>query len=334
MTDVPTIAISIGDPAGIGPEVTIKALRDDALRNAARWILVGEDWQVRTLGRSLGFQPDQVVDCPADMAKDATVVVLRARQLPESELTVGKARAACGKAGLEYVRLAAQLCLCGNADAMVTGPLCKEAVALNGIDFCGHTEFLAELCGVQQSRMLLHHEKFSVVHVSTHCSLVEAAKLSVDRIRKTIELGHEAMIHLKGTPPRIAVCGLNPHAGENGLFGNEEAQFIGPAVEKMCAQGISCEGPLPADALFMQAVRGRYDLIVAMYHDQGHVAMKLMDFEHTVNVTLGLPIVRVSVDHGTAFDIAGRGLASCDDMQVAMRLAIRMAANKVFAESV
>jgi len=331
MVDVPTIAISIGDPAGIGPEVTIKALLDDTLRKSARWILVGEDWQVRTLGGPLGFQPDQVIDRLEDMAKDATVVLFRAGQLPESELAVGEVRAACGKAGLEYVRLAAQLCLCGKADAMVTGPLCKEAVALNGIDFCGHTEFLAELCGVQQSRMLLYHEKFCVVHVSTHCSLAEAAKLSMDRIRKTIELGHEAMIRLKGTPPRIAVCGLNPHAGENGLFGNEEAEFICPAIDEICAQGISCEGPLPADTLFMQAVRGKCDLVVAMYHDQGHVPMKLMDFEHTVNITLGLPIARVSVDHGTAFDIAGRDLATCDDMQMAMRLAIRMAANTVVA---
>ena len=334
MIDIPTIAVSIGDPAGVGPEVTIKALLDDALRNTARWVLVGEDWQIRTLGETLGFQPDQVVDHPEDMAEDAKVVVLRARQLTESELAIGEVRAACGNAGREYVRLAAQLCLSGKADAIVTGPLCKEAVALNGMDFCGHTEFLAELCGVQQSRMLLHHEKFSVVHVSTHCSLAEAAKLSVDRIQKTIELGHEAMIRLNGNPPRIAVCGLNPHAGENGLFGNEESQFIGPAIDKLCAQGIACEGPLPADTLFMQAARGKCDLVVAMYHDQGHVPMKLMDFEHTVNVTLGLPIVRVSVDHGTAFDIAGRDLASCDDMQIAMRLAIRMAASRVFPEPV
>jgi 4-hydroxythreonine-4-phosphate dehydrogenase len=141
-------------------------------------------------------------------------------------------------------------------------------------------------------------------------------------------MGHEALTRLHGKPPRIALCGLNPHAGENGMFGDEESRFIVPAIAQVRAEGIECEGPHPADTLFMQASRGKYDLVVAMYHDQGHVPMKLMDFEHTVNVTLGLPIIRTSVDHGTAFDIAGNNLATCDDMQTAMQLAIRMASNR------
>jgi 4-hydroxythreonine-4-phosphate dehydrogenase len=209
---------------------------------------------------------------------------------------------------------------------MVTGPLSKEAVALSGRpDFCGHTEYIAELCGVNESRLFLYNARLCVVHVSTHCSLAEATRLSVERIRRTIEMGHEAMLRMKGQRPRVAVCGLNPHAGENGLFGTEEAAFIAPAVGQARAGGIDCVGPLPADALFMQAVRGKYDLVVAMYHDQGHVPMKMLDFEHTVNVTLGLPIIRTSVDHGTAFDIAGQGVASAVDMQTAMRLAVKLA---------
>lgn len=323
-TEFPTICISIGDPAGIGPEVTLKALMDQPLRYSARWILVGESWQIGELGQQIGFQPDQVVTSFDQMDYAPGAVVLDAQQLVPSQLTVGQVSAACGRAGLAYVRQATEFCLDNLAAAIVTSPLNKEAVALNNASFCGHTEYIAELCNVPESRMLLYHEQLCVVHVSTHCSLLEATKLSEQRIKRTIEMGHEAFICLYGRKPRIAVCGLNPHAGENGMFGDEESQYIVPAIHQATAQDIDCLGPFPADTLFMQASRGKFDLVVAMYHDQGHVPMKLMDFEHTVNVTLGLPIVRTSVDHGTAFDIAGKNLASCEDMQTAMRLATRL----------
>jgi len=322
----PTICISTGDPAGIGPEVTLKALLDKELREEASWVLIGEDWLLAELGDSLGFQPDEIIDELDGTHEGAPgeVLVLDAQQLQPPEHTTGQVSAACGRAGLAYVRMATQLCLDGHAQAIVTGPLSKEAVALNGGEFRGHTEYIAKLCGVPEPRMLLYNHRLCVVHVSAHCSLLDATHLSVDRIRQTIEIGHEAMVRLSGGPPRIAVCGLNPHAGENGMFGAEEARFISPAIEQAVASGIQCAGPYPADTLFMQAVRGKYDLVVAMYHDQGHVPMKLLDFEHTVNVTLGLPIVRASVDHGTAFDIAGKNLATCDDMKTTMRLAIKM----------
>jgi 4-hydroxythreonine-4-phosphate dehydrogenase len=321
----PTICITLGDPAGVGPEVAVKALGDGPLRDSARWVLVGEAWQVEQVGRPLGLAVDQVVTQLADARDDASVVVLDARQVRPDEFAVGQVSAACGRASLDYVRRAAEFCLAGTASAIVTGPLSKEAVAKSGVpNFCGHTEYLAELCGADESRLFLFHEKLSVVHVSTHCSLVEATRLSTERICRTIEMGHAAMVRMTGREPRVAVCGLNPHAGENGLFGGEETEFILPAVEQARSAGIDCAGPLPADALFMQAVRGKYDLVVAMYHDQGHVPMKMFDFEHTVNVTLGLPIIRTSVDHGTAFDIAGRGEASAVDMQCAMQLALRL----------
>ena len=322
--EFPTLCISIGDPAGIGPEVTLKALQDEELRSSARWILVGEAWQVRQLGQKIGFEPDQVVGLLNDADLSPGAVVLDAQQLDPSELSVGQVSAACGQAGLAYVHEATQLCLSGHASAIVTAPLNKEAVSLNGVPFCGHTEYIADLCGVPESRMLLYHDQLCVVHVSTHCSLLDATRLSVEKIRRTIEMGHEALLSLHGEPPRIAVCGLNPHAGENGMFGDEESRYIAPAIGQVRTAGIDCEGPFPADTLFMQASRGKCDLVVAMYHDQGHVPMKLMDFEHTVNVTLGLPIIRTSVDHGTAFDIAGKNLASCEDMQTAMRLAVRL----------
>lgn len=320
----PTIVVSIGDPAGIGPEVTLKALADTEIRNAAHWIVVGEEWVVEELEQQLGMIPHQTTQSLDNLDPEANFIVLSAGLLDRSQRTLGRVSADCGRAGLEYVRIATQLCLSDHAAAIVTAPLNKEAVTLTGQKFCGHTEFIAELCGVKESRMLLLNDRLGVVHVSTHISLTEAVRLDCARILKTVELSEDAYWQIRGRKPRIAVCGLNPHAGENGLFGDQERTIITPAVEAARAQGIDCTGPHPADTLFLQASRGSCDLVVAMYHDQGHIPIKLMDFEHTVNVTLGLPIIRTSVDHGTAFDIAGKNRASADDMKTAMSLAVQM----------
>jgi 4-hydroxythreonine-4-phosphate dehydrogenase len=177
--------------------------------------------------------------------------------------------------------------------------------------------------------MMLVNERLRVVHVSTHTSLRKACDLSIGGVLKTIELGNEALQDLGVDRPRIAVCGLNPHAGENGLFGDEDSKFVGPAVSAAQAAGIKCEGPFPADTIILKAARGAYDLVVAMYHDQGHVPMKLLDFEHTVNVSLGLPIIRTSVDHGTAFDIAGKNLADPTSMKAAIKLAAQLAVHRM-----
>ena len=208
---------------------------------------------------------------------------------------------------------------------MVTAPLNKEAVTLSGRSFSGHTEYIAELCGATDSRMLLASRVLSTVHVSTHIPLRRACELDTARILRTIELGDAAMKLLGFERPRVAVCGLNPHAGEHGLFGNEDARFIVPAIEQARQKGIECTGPHAGDTIFLQAARGAYDLIVAMYHDQGHIAMKLLDFTGTVNISLGIPIIRTSVDHGTAFDIAGKNKADAHSMKQAMRMAARMA---------
>ncbi len=320
----PTIAISTGDPAGVGPEIVCKALADADLRDSARWVLIGDRWVFEKQQEQTPLEIDQHAADWQQLDANASVALLDARQLQPEQVTVGAVHAACGAASLEYVRQAAAACIDGRAAAMVTAPLSKEAVALNGIAFTGHTEYIAGLCGRDDSRLLLYHKQISVVHVSTHVSLVEAAKLEVGRITKTIELGADAMRRFGVAQPRVAVCGLNPHAGENGLFGTEETEFIAPAIEAARSAGVDCYGPLPADTVFLQAVNGAHDLVVAMYHDQGHAPMKLFDFEHTVNVTLGLPIIRTSVDHGTAYDIAGKGLASEVDMQTAMRLALQM----------
>jgi 4-phospho-D-threonate 3-dehydrogenase / 4-phospho-D-erythronate 3-dehydrogenase len=316
------VAITLGDPAGVGSEVTLKALRDEAVRGLAHWIVVGDRAAVRAGEESTGLTlPDGTEFRDAGM-------------LPEdARIEFGKLDAAYGAAAAAYVRIATQMCLAGEADAMVTAPLNKEAVALSGMHFTGHTEYIAELCNATDSRMLLASEKLSVVHVTTHVSLRRACQLDRERIVHTIELGYEAMRRMGHEKPRIAVCGLNPHAGEHGLFGNEDEEIIRPAIEACRARGIECDGPVAPDTIFYKAARGSHDLIVAMYHDQGHIPMKLLDFEATVNTSLGIPVIRTSVDHGTAFDIAGKNLAGDANMRAAMKMAATMAANRVRQEA-
>lgn len=200
---------------------------------------------------------------------------------------------------------------------------------MGGMKFTGHTEFIAEITKAKESRMLLVSERLRVVHVTTHVPLRIACEATMERVLRTIELGAEALQWIGTEQKRIAVCGLNPHAGEHGLFGSEDRDTIVPAVEQARKQGIDCYGPIPADTVFLKALRGNYELVVAMYHDQGHIPLKLIDFEKTVNVSIGLPIIRTSVDHGTAFDIAGKGIADAQNMKAAMQLAAVMAANRI-----
>ena len=323
----PTIAVTLGDPAGIGPEVAWKALQDEEIRAIAHWVIFGEAWIAQELDQQYGALSYGVVSQPGDADQADGVTVVDRGMIARHDRTIGQVSAPCGAAALDYVRSACEFCLDGGAAAIVTGPLNKEAVALGGISFTGHTEYLAELCGVEDSRMLLCNDTLRVVHVTTHMSLVEATRVSSERVFKTIQLGHEALVRMGWEDPEIAVCGLNPHAGENGMFGSEETDSIIPAIERAKSCGMNCLGPLPADALFVQATRGKHDLVVAMYHDQGCIPMKVFDFDNTVNVTLGLPIVRTSVDHGTAFDIAGKHQADAQDMKAAMRLAVKMSEN-------
>ena len=311
--NTPAIALTIGDPAGIGPEVVIKALADPQLAPLARWIVVGD---ARVLGRT-----EETTGLKLQSAEIRDVRALANFE----DFRFGRLDARCGAAAVEYVRIATELCLGGEVDAMVTAPLNKEAVTLSGRAFSGHTEYIAQLCGAADSRMLLFSERLAAVHVTTHVALRHACDLSTRRILRTIELGDQAMKSLGFERPRIAVCGLNPHAGEHGLFGNEDELFISPAIEAARGGGILCSGPHAGDTIFLQASRGAYDLVIAMYHDQGHIPMKLIDFEGTVNISLGLPIIRTSVDHGTAFDIAGKNEANPHSMKQAMRVAVRMA---------
>ena len=316
MNHLPTIALTMGDPAGVGPEIVLKALADPEVAPLGRWIVVGD--------RRILALAEAVTGLTLGAAEFHDASALR----DPDQFAFGRLDARCGAAGVEYVRIATEMCLAGSAEAMVTAPLNKEAVTLSGRSFSGHTEYIAEMCGAAESRMLLASERLSTVHVTTHVALRKACDLSTERILRTIQLGDEAMRLLGFERPRIAVCGLNPHAGEHGLFGEEDARVILPAIDAAKAGGIQCSGPHAGDTVFLQAVRGAYDLVVAMYHDQGHIPMKLIDFEGTVNISLGIPIIRTSVDHGTAFDIAGKNLADPRSMKQAMRMAARMATTR------
>jgi 4-hydroxythreonine-4-phosphate dehydrogenase len=316
---LPNVVVTLGDPAGVGAEVTLKALTDATIRQSAHWIILGDRATIEAAERTTGV----------DFAS-LKVEFIDLKSLPPGEpVRLGELRAEYGKAAAAYVYKATRMCLSGEADAIVTAPLNKEAVTMSGLKFSGHTEYIAEICGATESRMLLAGVKFSVVHVSTHVSLREACNLHTDRILRTIILGNDAVKLLGHAKPRIAVCGLNPHAGEHGMFGSEDEEFILPAVKAAQALGIDCEGPVAPDTIFFKAARGSHDLIVAMYHDQGHIPMKLLDFEATVNTSLGIPIIRTSVDHGTAFDIAGKNIAGEGNMLAAMKMAVTMAHHRI-----
>jgi 4-hydroxythreonine-4-phosphate dehydrogenase len=319
MSGLARIAISIGDPAGVGAEIALKALQDQSIASLARWLLIGDSAALNAAGRVSAIDPGSL---PCTLIGTGALAA-------DHHIAFGQLRAEYGVAAVTYVRRAVELCMSGEADAMVTAPLNKEAVSLSGQAFCGHTEYIAQLTGAPEPRMLLYSEKLATVHVSTHISLEQACHLDRAHIVRTIQLGHDALLWMRRNAPRIAVCGLNPHAGEHGLFGRQDADIIVPAIAEARALGIDCSGPHSGDTIFVRALRGEFDLIVAMYHDQGHIPMKLIDFEGGVNVSLGLPIIRTSVDHGTAFDIAGRNQADATNMKAAMRLAVRMAEGKL-----
>jgi 4-hydroxythreonine-4-phosphate dehydrogenase len=323
------MAITMGDASGVGPEIVLRRAADGALRDGTT-VVFGDAAILEHGCALLGINvPIVAVGSPTDVSA-GELCVLDAGLLAASDHRPGELDAASGAAARAYVAAAADAALAGDVAGIVTMPINKEATQQTDPTFVGHTEFIAARCGVQSVTMMLTadtpHGSIAVTHVSTHCSLREAIdRVRHDRVLSVIELTDAA---LRGyiDAPRIAVCGLNPHAGEHGLFGNEDAEHIAPAIESARAAGIDVSGPHPADTVFFQAVhRDRYDAIVVMYHDQGHAPMKLMAFDTGVNVTLGLPIIRTSVDHGTAFDIAWTGQAFTGSLDHALAYANRLA---------
>jgi 4-phospho-D-threonate 3-dehydrogenase / 4-phospho-D-erythronate 3-dehydrogenase len=324
----PLLAITLGDPAGIGPEIILKALAHADVFERCRPLVIGDR---RLLARAAAWVGQDmpafdVLTHPRHGAYRAgTVPVLDLANADPAEIPVGIESAAGGRAAVEAVFRACDLTMTGETDAVVTAPLNKAAMHMAGFKYPGHTELLAERTGAGKITMLLTGPNLRIVHVSMHVGLTEAiARVTTERVLDTIHLAEEACRALGIAHPRIAVAGLNPHASEGGLFGNQEATAIIPAIEAARAEGIDVSDPQPPDTVFLRATKGTYDIVVAMYHDQGHIPMKLLAFDSGVNVSIGLPIVRTSVDHGTAFDIAGKGIAREESLIAAMNVAIQM----------
>ena len=323
MSATPPMAITMGDASGVGPEIVLRTAAAGGLDD--RIVVYGDASILFSGQRLLGTSvPIRAIEMPGDVVPgDLNVIDLR--MLRPSQHRPGELSAEAGAAARAYVERATVDALEGRVAGLVTMPMNKEATQLSDPRFVGHTEMIAELCGAPRVTMMLTNGSIAVTHVSTHCALREAIeRVRADRVLDVIELTNAALSRFLAKP-RVAVCGLNPHAGEHGLFGSEDAEHIAPAIAAARGQGIDASGPLPADSVFFEAVhRGRYDAIVCMYHDQGHAPMKLLAFEEGVNVTLGLPIVRTSVDHGTAFDIAWKGTAFTDSLLHALAYARRL----------
>ena len=339
----PILAITLGDPASIGPEITVKALARQEIYQICRPLVVGDACMLERARRVTRLEDIRVHRVTASTEAEyapGTIDVLDMRLVDAEALPVGRVSAAAGEAAFRYVEKAIALAMADEVDGTVTNAFNKEAVNLAGHHFSGHTEVYAAYTHTKNYTMMLARGDLRVVHVSTHVSLREACdRVKKDRVLEVIRIAWQACRDLGIDRPRVGVAGLNPHSGENGLFGREELEEIIPAIEAARAQGVEVDGPVPPDTVFSKARGGWYDIVVAMYHDQGHIPLKLLGFVYNrerrawdtvdgVNITLGLPIVRVSVDHGTAFDQAGSGSASPSSLINAIGYAARLAVRR------
>ncbi|KIL42745.1 4-hydroxythreonine-4-phosphate dehydrogenase [Jeotgalibacillus alimentarius] len=332
MSNKPIIGITMGDGAGVGPEVIVKSLQHKHLYEEAYPIVIGDASRLEKAAEAIGISTTVKRISEQDSLTNTQYGDIHCLDLDllSADLPFGEVSAEAGNAAFQYLKKAIELANEGLIDAICTAPLNKEALHKGGHQYPGHTEILADLTGTTDFSMMLSSPKLKVIHVTTHVGLIDAINMiKPERVLKVIELAHETLSKSGIQSPKIGVCGINPHAGENGLFGyGEEEEKIIPAVNEATAKGIDVEGPLPADTLFFRAQRGDFDIVVAMYHDQGHGPIKVLGLESGVNITVGLPIIRTSVDHGTAFDIAGKGIADEGSMIEALRQAIELAPEK------
>ena len=316
------IAITMGDANGVGPEIILKAFRDGEI--PGQCVVVGDYQVLRHCGEMIGIDVPLHPITSLEEYQPGVVNVWDRGLLSPEDITPGKRSQKVGAASRDYVAFAAQKTLEGVFDAVVTLPVNKEAIRLSDPGFTGHTELIADICGQKEYTMMLSSSKLTVTHVSTHVSMLEAVRnVQKDRIVMVARLTHEALVG-KVVRPRIAVAGLNAHAGEGGAFGREELDEIIPAVQQCQQMGMDVTGPYPPDTIFLRASRGEFDAVVCMYHDQGHIPMKVLDFSGGVNVTLGRRVIRTSVDHGTAYDIAYQGIADSRSFVEAYRFAQQM----------
>lgn len=324
----PIIGITMGDAAGVGPEIIVRFFHQEpaAAGRGQRSLLIGDLGILQEVAARLGIG-QSLKFCPISSPSEAefkpdVVNVLNLNNLPLEEVKIGQPGAACGRAAVEYIERAINLCLAGEIQAMVTAPISKEAINLAGFHFAGHTELLAQRTNSRDYAMMLAGEKLRVVLVTTHEAIAKvAAKITKEQVLRTIRLTDQWLRKFFPQERKIAVCGLNPHAGESGLFGREEIEAISPAIAIARSEGIPVDGPYPADTLFYQAQRGIFGAVVAMYHDQGLIPLKMLAFDSGVNITLGLPIIRTSPDHGTAYDIAWQGKAKISSLSAAVDMA-------------
>lgn len=328
MQNRPTIGITMGDAAGVGPEIIVKALTDTQLYERANPVVIGD---AKILQRAVNVTHEEIDIHPITKVSDAkfvpgTIDCIDLDVIP-ADLLFGRISPVAGDGAFQFIHKAVELGINGDIQAICTAPLNKEALHKGGHHYPGHTELLAELTDTKDFAMMLTAPTLRVIHVTTHVGLIEAVhRINPERVYKVIKMAYITLQRAGITDPKIAVCGVNPHAGENGLFGNgEEEDKIIPGVARAQEEGIQVQGPLPADTLFYRATRGDFDIVVAMYHDQGHAPIKVLGLESGVNITVGLPIIRTSVDHGTAFDIAGKGIADPKSLLEAMNQAVMLA---------
>lgn len=333
------IGITMGDPASIGPEITVKALAKPEVYGTCHPVVIGDAKVMQEAVKltqldAINIHPVKAIsEC---LFKEGTIDVYDMQLVDMSKLERGKVSKMAGHAAFEYVKKVIELAMAGEIDGTVTNAFNKEAINLAGHHYSGHTEIYAEMTGIKKYTMMLAHENLRVVHVSTHVSLREACdRVKKDRVLEVIRIAHQACLDIGIEQPKIGVAGLNPHSGENGMFGREEIEEIIPAIHAANEEGIEAEGPVPPDTIFSKARGGWYDIVVAMYHDQGHIPLKVVGFVYNheeekwdavegVNITLGLPIVRTSVDHGTAFDQAGTGIANELSLLNAIEYGVRL----------
>jgi len=313
----PIVAMTMGDPAGIGPEICLLTAVNTAVRDRVQTFIIGDVrrlWEAHGILSQVGKLDEtvqlHVIQTVVEARYQAGIIDVMDLQNVPKDLPWGELSAIAGQCAFDYLRRAVELAVSHTIDAICTAPLNKEAWKMAGIKYPGHTEALAELSGSKGSAMMLVNAGLRVVHVTTHVSLKQAIEMATtDRILDRIRLTAESLAQFGVRNPRIAVAGLNPHAGESGMFGDEEETQVIPAILQAKTEGLNVTGPLPPDSVFWRASTGQFDAVIAMYHDQGHIAIKMLGFDTGINVTLGLPILRTSVDHGTAFDIAGKGIA-------------------------
>ncbi|PLT29659.1 4-hydroxythreonine-4-phosphate dehydrogenase PdxA [Peribacillus deserti] len=324
------IGITMGDAAGVGPEIILKSLQYKEIYELCRPIVIGDK---KILERAKGYVNSELniqsisEEQIPELSFEYGTVYCIDLDLLSADLPIGQVSSEAGHAAFEYLAEAIHLAKKHQIDAICTAPLNKEALHKGGHKYPGHTEILADLTNTSEFSMMLSAPNLKVIHVTTHVGIIDAVKMiNPDRVHRVIKLAHETLAKSGIQNPRIAVCGINPHAGENGLFGyGEEEEKVIPGVQRAVEEGINVVGPLPADTLFFRTVRGDFDIVVAMYHDQGHGPVKVLGLDAGVNITVGLPIIRTSVDHGTAFDIAGKGIADEKSLMEAIRQGVELA---------